>query len=66
MELVKGKTRRKLAKHTRRLVKQHGQEVATTLLMSLASSAATALIERARRKRKKDGKGRKGKKKHDS
>ncbi|MEW5925996.1 MAG: hypothetical protein AB1941_00780 [Gemmatimonadota bacterium] len=65
MEPVKGKTRRKLARDTRRPVKRHGQEVATTLLLSLASSAATALIERAQRKRKKGGKGRKAMKKQD-
>ena len=68
MGVIKDQTRKKLAKHTRRLVRKHGAEIATTLLMSLVSSTATALLERAQRKAegkgKKDKKGKKGKKRH--
>ncbi|MDB4950701.1 MAG: hypothetical protein JWM27_3350 [Gemmatimonadetes bacterium] len=47
MEVVKDGTGKKLAKHARRLVKQHGADVAASVLVSLVSSAATLLLERA-------------------
>jgi hypothetical protein len=50
MEVAKEGTRRKLAKHARRLVKEHGAEVAASVLVSLVSSAAALLLERAQRK----------------
>lgn len=61
MGVIREGTKKKLAKHTRRLVKEHGAEIATTLLMSLVSSAATALLERAQKD--PDGRGKKAKKK---
>jgi hypothetical protein len=43
MALIKKKTRKRLAKQVRKLVKKHGQEVVTGLVATAVSAAAAKL-----------------------